>query len=1186
MNSSFQKGKGGAVDRWDPKTANWVRVSKPQRKARAKAPAPAPVQQRMYHAAKASRLMSGFNGGTTSADSELSASLTRMRNRSRQLIRDNPYARRAKSIFVNNVIGGGVNFDAKVMQGDKLNTRINNAVESAWEQWSYAKNCHTGGALCFSDLERMAIGEVFEAGEIIVRWHPFKMGDSSIPLALEVIEPERLADEFTRPQPVAEGNTVRLGVEVDQKFQRPVAYWIRKSHPGDLEYGSIAAGSPPSVFWERVPADQIFHLKLITRWPQTRGEPALCAVMRTLNDMGGYTEAEIVAARVSANVVFSMETDPNMGGDPDEVLGEEQSDGSDEFAVEPAMGLKLPPGKKLVMNNPLRPNTALDPFMRYMLREVSSGLDIPYDALSQDYSQTNYSSSRLAIIEAREAWKILQQWWVRSFREPLHQLWLRQAAVSRSIPAISLESYMFDPARFEAVTWQTRKWGWIDPTKDVEASKDAELAGYTTKTRILAENGIDFEDYVVERKAELEALNEAGIKTDTEAPQEPKQQALPLEDPPPKENEAEDTTTRRARVVSFRGQSMKRESKQTREMLIEFDASRATADGIPVTVTSDAVVEVMDGPEVLVHSQDAIDLSRAPLPIIVTHKSNQLNVGNVDQITIGAGRMRGMAKFGERAEAQEYERDVRNGTIRSVSAGYRRVKGYERGDGVLVTTRWMPTHVAMIGEPADANAGFFRSLDSVPELQLTDPPEEAVTEAKVRSLIEEAVAKVSPPAAAAANQGANMAEQQAAAGATTQVPQITVTENGAPGMTGEQYEKERGVAIRRLAQGMGITDGHRVSHWIASGKSYNVIADEAIAMQEARAKEAALATGGIGLTTKETNRFSITRAISALVTRDYNSAGFELEVSKAVAQRIGKVNTDQTFYVPVEVQQRTVMQVGTGSMGGYTVGTDIMSFVDIFRNRSVVIQSGARTLAGLVGVVAIPKKATVGAVGWIAEAGTGTASELTLAQITMTPKNLIGYQEYTKQLLLQGLPDVESMITMDLADGCAVELDRAALVGTSGSTNPVGVRFTTGIGTANPGTGTNVAYADLIKFQTTVAGNNALLPGFTYITTPAVAGVFMGKPRFTNSDTPCWDGGLLDGRVVGMPGKSTVQMLSGVMIAGDYSQVIIGQWQGVQIDVNPYAKFTSEIVGVKATVYADVAVRYPGAFAVGTGMTA
>lgn len=430
-----------------------------------------------------------------------------------------------------------------------------------------------------------------------------------------------------------------------------------------------------------------------------------------------------------------------------------------------------------------------------------------------------------------------------------------------------------------------------------------------------------------------------------------------------------------------------------------------------------------------------------------------------------------------------------------------------------------------------------------------------------------------------------MAETQAAAGATTQAPQITVTENGAPGMSGEQYEKKRGEAIRKNAQAMGITDPRTVEKWIKAGTDWDQIGDEAIKILEERGRQATLA-GGIGMTVKEQSRYSLLRGISAMVSRNFADAGLEFEVSRELSKRIGKVTTDQTFYMPMDVQQRVVMQVGTGSMGGFTVGTDIQGFVDILRNRSVVIQSGARTLSGLQGVVAIPKKAVAGGVQWIAEAGTGTTSEMTLSQITISPKALIAGQQYTKQLLLQGLPDVDSLISMDLADGLAIELDRAALVGTTGSTNPVGVRFTAGIGTANPGTGSAVAYADLIKFQTTVAAANALLPGFTYVTTPAVAGIFMGKSRFTNSDTPMWQEGLLNGTVIGMPGKSTVQMLSGVMLAGDFSQVLIGQWQGLQIDVNPYSNFMNDIVAVKATLYADVAVRYPGAFAVGTAMTA
>jgi hypothetical protein len=151
-----------------------------------------------------------------------------------------------------------------------------------------------------------------------------------------------------------------------------------------------------------------------------------------------------------------------------------------------------------------------------------------------------------------------------------------------------------------------------------------------------------------------------------------------------------------------------RESQQTRIMTFEV-AGRAKGDAIPVVVSSDAVVDVVDGPEILVHTADAIDLQRAPLPIIATHQSGQINVGIVDDLRISAGKLRGMARFGDRPEAAAYKADVLKGIIRALSVGYQRIKAAARKDGVLVTTRWMPTHAAMVAEPADVQAGFFRS---------------------------------------------------------------------------------------------------------------------------------------------------------------------------------------------------------------------------------------------------------------------------------------------------------------------------------------------------------------------------------------------------------------------------------------------------------------------------------------------
>ena len=176
---------------------------------------------RLYAGAKSSRLTSGFNPASTSADAELSSSLRSLRARSRQMVRDAAYAKRATVIVVNNVVGPGIGLQAQVRNTrGGLRQDVNNAIESAWEQWCAADSCHTGGTLHFADLERAAMGQVFEAGEVFIRIHFSPFGKSRIPLALELIEAERLAEDYEVQAPV--NAEVRMGVEFDA-FGRPIA---------------------------------------------------------------------------------------------------------------------------------------------------------------------------------------------------------------------------------------------------------------------------------------------------------------------------------------------------------------------------------------------------------------------------------------------------------------------------------------------------------------------------------------------------------------------------------------------------------------------------------------------------------------------------------------------------------------------------------------------------------------------------------------------------------------------------------------------------------------------------------------------------------------------------------------------------------------------------------------------------
>lgn len=464
------------------------------------------MQARQYAMAKGGRLTSGWGQSTTSEDAELSSSLRKARDRSRELIRDAAYAKRAKVIVQNNVIGPGIGMQAKVMTSrGELNDRINDQIESAWETWACASSCHTGGTLHFSDLERQCMGQVFEAGEIFIRKHMRKFGDSAVPFALEIIEPERIADDYT-PAMTSTSRT-RLGVETDE-FHRPVAYLIRTMHPGELKY---SADQPSAI--EVVPADEIIHLRIVERWPQTRAMPWLHAAARKLNDMDGLTEAEITAARAGACYFATIETK-----DGESSYGEEQPDGSSIANIEPAIVEKLAPNEELKFHAPNRPNAQLDPFMRMMLREVAAGVGCSYESLSRDYSQSNYSSSRLALLDDRDLWRMLQLWFIRSFRQLIHKEWLQVAVMAGAIPAINVQDYAMNPEKFEQVQFKPRGWSWIDPTSEVESYEKAIQCGFTTVSQVIAQtaDGRDLEDVLKERKRELDMMESMGLEFTTD----------------------------------------------------------------------------------------------------------------------------------------------------------------------------------------------------------------------------------------------------------------------------------------------------------------------------------------------------------------------------------------------------------------------------------------------------------------------------------------------------------------------------------------------------------------------------------------------------------------------------------------------------------------------------------------------
>lgn len=504
-------------------------------------PKVASTGRRMFAAARPSRLTDGWSTATTSADAESVSSLVALRNRSRALVRDNAHAKRASAVVVNNVIGQGIGMQAAVTSNrSNLVKEANADIERAWREWCEADHCHTGGRLHFSDMERLLMAEVFEAGDVFVRIH--RTGRGAVPLSLEVIEPERMAEEWEAPN--FGGNLVRQGIEVDEQ-SRPVAYWIHEYHPGDPRRRT----APDRVV--RVPASEIIHLAKIDRWPQVRGVPWMHAAMGRLHQLGEFQESAVVAARIGADKVMVLE-ESESGGLAEALGGSEAAVSNDgNLAWNSSRGQIdiLPTGTKVADWSPEYPNQNFDPFVRAALRDIAAAFGVSYESLSRDYSQSNYSSSRLALLDDRDGWRVLQQWWIRSFRERLHKVWLEAAILSRAISKVSVPDYVARPDFYRAVTWKPRGWSWVDPTKEVNAYKEAERAGYITKSQIIAQtgSGMDIEDVITERRRELDLMADADLTTDTDPMSEPAPEATPAT---PAADEDQDTPP--ARVFAFK----------------------------------------------------------------------------------------------------------------------------------------------------------------------------------------------------------------------------------------------------------------------------------------------------------------------------------------------------------------------------------------------------------------------------------------------------------------------------------------------------------------------------------------------------------------------------------------------------------------------------------------------------------
>lgn len=477
----------------------WASPSRGLARARARAATAAlpEMQRRFFEAARASRQTYGWLAGFTSANAETWGGIAVLRARSRELVRNNPHARKAIASLVNNCVGNGIQIRAKT-QDEGLNKRINKLFYG-----EFAKRCDVEGHYHLAGLQKVAMRAFFEGGEAVLLRRPQPSSSGlKVPVQYQVVEGDFI--DHNKNLLLDDGGRIVQGVETGRDNRRR-AYWMFSDHPGDapfIRYGSLTA--------QRVPADGVIHLYEKERPGQTRGVAWLYAAMVKLKELETYEEAELVRKRLEA-CFAGFVVNPEAMADP--ATGEVQVtpgitdlSGNKVEAVEPGMLTYLRGGSDIKFASPTAAPGYAD-YKRSQLHSVSAGALITYELLTGDLSHVNYSSIRAGMLEYRRLMSALQ--WstvIPVMLEPVWRDFIDFAVAAGELPADTPYDATYAPPVFESV----------DPLKDNLAAQMAVRSLFQSQPDAIAEQGYDPDEVLEEQAAFLKKAYALGLVLDTD----------------------------------------------------------------------------------------------------------------------------------------------------------------------------------------------------------------------------------------------------------------------------------------------------------------------------------------------------------------------------------------------------------------------------------------------------------------------------------------------------------------------------------------------------------------------------------------------------------------------------------------------------------------------------------------------
>lgn len=457
--------------------------------------------QRSFETAETPAWTESWSTTAASLNDDLSRQLPVLWSRSLGLARNNEWAGRYQVLMEDNILGHqGIRLQMRIKKKDGTRDKeTSQRIETRWEDWGQRGHCEVSKRLTWREVEGLVLSTLERTGEVLYRW---RTGKGKYGIQLQILNPVLLDQNLNREWG---GNRIRQGKEINDDGE-VLAYWLLMSKAGDGPSPYVSVGRHT-----RIPADEIGHFYLVDEPDQLRGIPWLTVGARRLWLLHDFEESAAVASSNAAKrqgffyspagadappgfadtIISSVLEAAKAAGkvlSPDEIKAITAA--AEKFnTLMPGQFDTLPQGYQFQAFESAWPNINADTYVKQQVRGWSGARGLSYVTVGNDLEAVNYSSAQVGIVGERDHYQVIQTKLIS---------WLHAEAIKRVLPYLVLADRQLQPSRIqdylEAATWQPRRWVPLDPAKAANANETNLSTRLTSRRRIVAGQGDDWDE--------------------------------------------------------------------------------------------------------------------------------------------------------------------------------------------------------------------------------------------------------------------------------------------------------------------------------------------------------------------------------------------------------------------------------------------------------------------------------------------------------------------------------------------------------------------------------------------------------------------------------------------------------------------------------------------------------------------